>query len=190
MVKPAQALLLEAMAAEARGQRALLAGDVPGGEQEMRMAAERYRGSWEAAPPTAYGRLVGMLKAAVIAGDAGDEAAYARAELAAAGASPTASYALAIAALVLGDDDGARAAAGRMRDGSGPFARAADAVAALARGDGSAYATALAAIVADFAARDEHLTGVPIADTALMLERLAAPRGLAAHPQTPLLPPA
>jgi hypothetical protein len=43
------------------------------------------------------------------------------------------------------------------------------------------------AIVADFEGRDEHLTGVPIADTALMLERLAG--GLASRPASPLLPP-
>jgi hypothetical protein len=29
---------------------------------------------------------------------------------------------------------------------------------------------------------------VPVADTALMLERLAEPRGLAAHPASALLP--
>jgi hypothetical protein len=46
----------------------------------------------------------------------------------------------------------------------------------------------VAAIVADFEGRDEHLTGVPIADTALMLERLAGARGLAAHPASALLP--
>ena len=50
------------------------------------------------APPGGYGRLVGMLKAAILRGDAGGAAAYARAALAAADASPTAAYALALAA--------------------------------------------------------------------------------------------
>ena len=36
--------------------------------------------------------------------------------------------------------------------------------------------------------RDEHLTGVAYADTAAMLETLAAPRGIAAHPHSALLP--
>jgi hypothetical protein len=44
------------------------------------------------------------------------------------------------------------------------------------------------AIVEDFEGREAHLTGVPIADTALMLERLAERRGLAAHPESLLLP--
>ena len=75
-----------------------------------------------------------------------------------------------------------------MREGSPAFGRAADAIEALADGDGERYAAAVRAIVADFEARDEHLTGVPIADTALMLERLAEHRGIAAHPASALLP--
>ena len=59
---------------------------------------------------------------------------------------------------------------------------------ALAAGDGDAYAHAIAAIEADFAAREEHLTGVAIADTAVMLELIAAERGLAAKLASPLVP--
>jgi hypothetical protein len=44
------------------------------------------------------------------------------------------------------------------------------------------------AIVRDFEARTDHLTGVAIADTALVLERLAAPRGLAAGVESVVLP--
>jgi hypothetical protein len=190
-VKDAQAWLLEALDAEARGQRALLAGDAANAEAAMRAAADAYRRSWEVAPPTSFGRLVGMLKAAVIAGDAGEEAAYARRALPDPPdppESPTAGYAVALAALVQGDDGLAAAAARGMRSGGPAFARAADAVEALATGDGDAYAAAVAAIVADFEVRDRHLTGVPIADTALMLERLAERRGLACRPRSPLLP--
>jgi hypothetical protein len=42
--------------------------------------------------------------------------------------------------------------------------------------------------VRDFEGRDAHLTGVPIADTALMLEALAAPRGMTARVDSPLMP--
>ena len=45
-----------------------------------------------------------------------------------------------------------------------------------------AYAAALAEIVADFEARDQHLSGVAVADTALVLERLAEARGIAVRP--------
>ena len=42
--------------------------------------------------------------------------------------------------------------------------------------------------MADFEARDQHLSGVAVADTALVLERLAEPRGMAARPQSALVP--
>ena len=93
------------------------------------------------------------------------------------GDSPPACWALALAALADGDDEAARRASDGMLAGSEAFGRAAGAVAALARRDRQAYAGMLAAIVADFEARQEHLTGVPIADTALVLDRLAERRG-------------
>src|SRR5918999_1245737 len=176
-------LLGEAIEAERRAHRALLAGD--DASEELRAAAALYRSSWEAAPPASYGRLIGMLKAAVLAGDAREEALYARGSLGDAAGSAPASYALAIAALVEGDD---AAAAEGMRGGSEAMVRAADAIAALAAGDEEEYGRAVRAIVEDFEGRDEHLTGVPIADTALMLERLAAARGMACGITSPLLP--
>jgi hypothetical protein len=42
--------------------------------------------------------------------------------------------------------------------------------------------------VADFEGREQHLTGVPIADTVLMLERFANARGMASRPVSALLP--
>ena len=116
-----------------------------------------------------------------------DAAAYAREQVGEAD-SPPGHYVVATAALVSGDDAAARAAADGMRAGSPAFGRAADAIAALASGDGPAYGEAVRAIVTDFEGRDEHLTGVPIADTALMLERLAEARGLAAGVESALLP--
>jgi hypothetical protein len=182
--------LLEAIGLEGEAHRALFAGDAATAAERLRAAAAAYRRSWELAPPGSYGRLIGMLKALVIAGDdPRAEAAYVRGQIAEQDASPPAWYALAIAALVEDDDALARRAADGMRAaGVEPFVRTADAVDALARGDGAAYAAAARAIVADFEGRSDHLTGVPIADTALMLERLAERRGLAAHPSSALLP--
>ncbi len=75
-----------------------------------------------------------------------------------------------------------------MREGSDAFVRTADAITAIALDNHEGYGVAIRAIVASFEQRDEHLTGVPIADTAIMLERLAEPRGLAVHPASALLP--
>jgi hypothetical protein len=186
-MEPHLELMREAMAAEGDAQRALLAGEPAAAG--LRAASELYRSSWEAAPTASYGRLIGMLKAAVIGGDPKAAAAYARTQVPAKPTSPAAAYALAIAALVEGDDAAARGCLAAMRTGSAAFDRAATAIESLAARDGAAYARAVQAIVADFEARDEHLTGVPIADTALMLECLAEPRGIACRPQSALLPP-
>jgi hypothetical protein len=171
------------------GQRALLDGDRRAAEAAFGAAAELYRRSWEAAAPGSFGRLVGMLKSAVLAGAGEAEADYVRSSLhVEQTASPTASYARAIAALIVGDDREARQSAGGMRAGSEAFIRTADALDALARRDGAAYTASLRAIVRDFEDRDQHLTGVPIADTALLLERLAERRGMAAGVESPLVP--
>jgi hypothetical protein len=176
-----------AVRADGDGLRALLDGDEATGRERLSDAVAHYRASWELAPPRSFGRLIGMLKAAVIAGDASEAAAYARVAVPEAD-SPPSSYVRAVAALVEGDGEAAAGFAAGMREGSPAFGRAADAIAALAARDADAYASAARAIVSDFEAREEHLTGVPVADTALMLERLAGPRGLAAHPASALLP--
>jgi hypothetical protein len=181
-------LLLDALRLEAEGHRLLLAGDAESAHAPLWEAAGRYRASWEVAPPASYGRLVGMLKAAILAGGGADEARYALDALEGAPDTPTASYARAIAATVLGDERAALAATEAMRAGSPAFGRAADALRALAQRDGDAYARAVGAIVTDFEGREEHLTGVAIADTALMMERLAEPLGLALHPRSALMP--
>ena len=173
-----------AIAADGDAHRALLAGE--DAREPLRRAANAYRASWEAAPPRSFGRLVGYAKALILAGE--NPAPYVREQLHGAADSPPAWWALALAALADGDDVAALRAADGMLAGSEAFGRAAGAVAALARHDRQAYAGMLAAIVADFEAREEHLTGVPIADTALVLDRLAERRCLAAHPRSPLLP--
>lgn len=187
-MKQAQVLLQDAIRCEASAQQALLRGDAAQANTRFRAAAERYRASWEVAPPRSYGRLIGLLKASILSGDGGHDAVYVREALGDACDSPPACYALAIAALAQGDDTAALPAIEGMREGGEPFARTADAMAALVHGDAEAYAAALDAIVADFAAREQHLTGVAFADTAVMLERLAAPRGLAARPASALMP--
>lgn len=183
-----QTLLLEALRVEGEAQRRLLAGDGEAGRRGMRDASARYRASWEVAPPRSFGRLIGMLKAAVIGGNGAREALYARHAVGDEPDSPAAWYALAVAALVQADDALARRAAAQMREATPEFGRAAAAVAALAERDPEAYRDALRAIVADFEGREEHLTGVAIADTALMLDLLADRRGMAVRPSSALVP--
>jgi hypothetical protein len=181
-------LQAQAVASDRAGQQALLRGDAARARTCFRAAADAYRASWEAAPPGSFGRLVGLLKSSILWGDGGHDAGYVRTALGDACDSPTSCYALALAALAQGDDAAALPAIEGMRAGGEPFARTADALHALVHGDGAAYATAIHAIVADFAAREEHLTGVAFADTAVVLERLAKPRGLAVKPASSVMP--
>ncbi len=187
--EPHRELMTAAIACEARAHRAAVDGDLDGSRAAFLEAAATYRASWELAGPKSYGRLVGMLKAAILAGRGIDEAHYVERTLAPTEAtSPTAAYAQAIAALALDDDARAAEWAAPMRDASPAFVRTSAAIAALAAADAAAYRAALEEIVDDFAARDAHLTGIPIADTALMLEILAGRRGLRSDLDAPLLP--
>jgi hypothetical protein len=169
MLEGAHADLLDAgVAADGRAFRALLDGRPDEAHEALREAAALYRASWEAAPPRSYGRLVAHLKSAVLAGDGDAAAAWVEGELDGACDSPTSCYALAVAALVRGDDALAARAAAAMAEGGDAFARAGVALGALAAGDAAAYRDAVAAIVRDFEGRDAHLTGVPVADTAML----------------------
>jgi predicted CoA-binding protein len=181
---PGEDALREALAANGEADRALLAGE--DARPALRRAAAAYRTSWEAAPPASYGRLIGYAKALILAGE--NPLEYVRDQLGPEDRTPPACWARALAFLADGNDDRAARAADGMRPGSDAFNRAADAVDALAAGDRAAHVAAIEAIVRDFEARDEHLTGVAIADTALVLDRLAEPRGLAAHVASPVLP--
>jgi hypothetical protein len=183
-------LMFEAIKLEGEAHAALLAGDTDAAAAAYGRAVESYRASWALAPPKSYGRLVGLLKAAVLGGSGRAAADEVRAALDGdpdAAGSPVASYVLAVAALIAGDDDAVAPLAEVMEPRGGAFERTAAALRALAAGDGAAYATAAAAIADDFAGRDEHLTGVAIADTAIMLEILARERGLAAGLESPLV---
>jgi len=184
-------LMIAAIATEGEAHALLLAGDRDAARATYARAVEQYRASWALAPPKSYGRLVGLLKAAVLAGQAREAAAEVRAELDGdedAEGSPVASYVLAVAAVTLGDDDEVAVRAARMEPRGEAFERTALALRALAARDAEGYAAALGAIEADFAAREDHLTGVAIADTAVMLELLADERGLAVRPSSPLVP--
>lgn len=181
-------LLAEAVAADGEAYRALFAGRMADAHDSLEAAAVLYRASWEAAPPRSYGRLVAYLKSAALAGEPEEAADYVRSRLGGGCDSPTSCYALAVTALIDGDDALAARAATGMTEGGEPFARAAEALSALAARDRDRYARAVTAIVTDFEQRGAFLTGVAIADTAMLMEALAERRGLAVRPRSELIP--
>ena len=171
-----------ALAAEADAYRALLAGEPA--EELFRHARDAYLASHAETGPASWGRLLGALKMAILAGDGTDAVARQAVAETEDAESPAASYVRALAVVCLGEvpDVAAMLAAG------GAFERTGRALRALAARDSAAYAAALSEIVADFEARDQHLSGVAVADTALVLERLAEPREMAARPASALVP--
>ena len=63
-----------------------------------------------------------------------------------------------------------------------------DALAFVAAQDVVGYAVAIESVLASFEARDQYLEDLPVADTVLVLQALAARRGLAAELSSSLLP--
>ena len=64
----------------------------------------------------------------------------------------------------------------------------ADALAFIAAEDVVGYTVAVEAVLESFETRDAYLEDVPVADTVLVLQALAARRGMAAELESTLLP--
>jgi hypothetical protein len=171
-----------ALAAEAEAYRMLLAGAAAG--PALADARDAYLASHAESGPASWGRLLGALKMAILAGDGVEPVARRAVAETEAADSPASAYVRALAQVALAQPPDVEA----MLAAGGAFERMGRALRALAAGDRPGYEAALAEIVADFAAREQHLSGVAIADTALVLERLAEPRGMAVHPHGPLTP--
>jgi hypothetical protein len=154
-------------------------------------AAERWRESYEEAPPGSWGRPIGAIKALILADDwaAAQEAArWALKERAGEAESPIGRYAAALACSVLADWEHARihADAIRIRD---DFPRdVGDALATIAAEDVVGYVEAIESVLESFETREGYLEDVPVADTVIVLQSLAARRDMAAELSSPLLP--
>ena len=178
-------------AAYAAGLAACAAGDASSGRVWLGRAAERYRESWQDAPPGSWGRPIGAINARILGADAlGAErdSEWALAEGAAHADSPIGRYAAVLALLVLRRDDEARVVADGLRTAEGFPHDVGDALATIAAGDRVGYAEAIESVLRSFEARDEYLEDVPIADTVMVLQTLAAARDVAADIASPLLP--
>jgi hypothetical protein len=179
-------------AAYAAGEALLMLGRADEAAAWLDRAARRYRESSDGAPAGSWGRPIGALKAHVLAGDwpaAEDDARWAL-ELGAGGAdSPIGRYSAALAHLTLGDHVRARIAADALRTHDGFPRDVADALAFVAAGDVVGYVQAIESVLRSFEERDDFLEDMPVADTVLVLQALAARRGLPdAELSSPLLP--
>ena len=119
-------------AAAGAGLARLMGGDTAAAREWFARAVERYRESYELAPPGSWGRPIAILKARILVGDwdgAERDARWTLDEGAADAESPIGRYAATLALLVLGRDDEARVLANELRTRDDFPAAVADALA-------------------------------------------------------------
>jgi hypothetical protein len=148
-------------------------------------ACGRYRESWEDAPPGSWGRPIAILKARILAGDwdgAERDAAWTLEQGAGEAETPIGRYAAALAYSVRREWDEMRLAADALRLDEVFPSDVADALAALASPDPVAYVEAVESVLESFETREAYLEDLPAADTVLVLQALAARRGLERAP--------
>jgi hypothetical protein len=178
-------------AAYGAGLALLMDGDPDGAREWFSRAVECYRESFADAPPGSWGRTIAAMKVRILAGDWGsaeDAARWTLDEGAAEAESPIAKYAACLALLILGCDREARAFADDLRTHEGFPTEVGDALAMLTAQDVAGYTVAVEGVLESFEMREEYLEEVPVADTVVVLQALAAQRDMAAELESPLLP--
>jgi len=178
-------------AAGGAGLALLMEGRTAEAAEWFARAAHRYRESYADAPPASWGRLIGVVKSRVLAGDwegGRSDALWTLEQGPAEAESPIGRYAASLALLVLDRNVEARRVAGSIRE-RGDFPHdVADALATLAADDRLGYIEAVESVLESFETRDEYLEDMPVADTVIVLQALAARRGIATELQSTLLP--
>jgi tetratricopeptide (TPR) repeat protein len=171
-------------AAYGAGLAQLMLGDGEAAAKRFQDAAGTYVASYADAPPGSWGRLIAMMKAAILAEDWTAAEEYAKKTLeegALDSASAIGAYAAALALLTLGRDEDARPPASTLRDRDDFPPAVADALATLAAEDTAGYTIAVEEVLESFEQRDEYLEDIPVADTVLVLQALARRRDMAAE---------
>jgi len=181
-----------ANAAWAAGLCLLMDGRRDEAARWLRQAAVRYHESWGMAPPESWGRPIAAMKALLLAGaDARAQASWTLESGAARSESPIGRYAATLALLVLGRDEEARAVADTLVERDDFPRDVADALLMIAAHDPVETERAVGRVLDSFESRNEFLENVRVADTVLVLQRLATAREIAVDlPGSNLLPSA
>ena len=182
-------LVRKGNAAYAAGLGLLMLGD-PAAAEWLRRASACWRESWRGGE--SWGRPIGAIKASLLADDvaAVEELSHWALEVGTATAeSPIGRYAGALALLALGRWVEARHVAESLRSRDDFPQDVADALAYVAAHDVVGYVGAVESVVASFETREEFLEDARVADTALVLAKLAGRRGIEEPlPASPVLP--
>jgi hypothetical protein len=178
-------------AAWAAGLSLLMLGRGGESQEWLLRAADTYRDSWPAAPAGSWGRPIGAMKSRLIAGDldgAREDARWALDSGAAGSESPIGRYAASLALLVLGENEDARSLAATLTGEEAIPPAVTDSLSSLVVRDARGYDTSVRELVADFEAREQFLEDIPVADTVLAFQALAAERAISVALVSPLLP--
>jgi hypothetical protein len=178
-------------AAGGAGLALLMQGNRDEASEWLHRAAKVYRESLADAPAGSWGRPIGAMKALLLADDwtAAEEAASWTLKYGAAlSDSPIGHYAAALAFLILDEDDQAVIHADAVKTRDDFPNDVGDALAFIAAQDVVGYTYAVESVLESFETRDEYLEDIPVADTVLVLQALAARRAIAAELSSPLLP--
>ena len=178
-------------AAAGVGLARLMAGDTQDAREWFARAVERYRESYELAPPESWGRPIAILKARILGDDLNGAKLDALRTLeqgAAEAESSIGRYAAVLALLVLGRDGEARVLADDLRIRGDFPAPVGDALAFVAAQDPLGYVEAVEAVLESFETRKEYLEELPVADTVIVLQALAGRRNMQAELSSRLLP--
>jgi hypothetical protein len=178
-------------AAAGAGLALLMRGDTNEARNWFRRGVERYRESSELAPSESWGRPIAILKARILSADwagAQADATWTLEQGAAEAGSPIGRYAATLALLVLDRDEEARVLADGLRTRDDFPAPVGDALAFIAAQDPIGYIEAIEAVLESFETRQDYLEDLPVADTVIVLQALAARRDMAAELSSPLLP--
>jgi hypothetical protein len=186
----AQGAVLRGNAAYGAGLAQLMLGDRDSAREWFAQAVDAYRASWADAPPDSWGRPIAAMKSRLLVGEPAEaEARWALDAGADDAQSPIGRYAAALAQLVLGEDEAARVHADALRTRDDFPRPVGDALATIAAAtDAVGYVEAIEAVLESFETRTDYLEDVPVADTVLVLQALAEPRGLRAELTSPLIP--
>jgi hypothetical protein len=169
----------------------LMDGHTASAREWFAKAVERYHESYEDAPPGSWGRPIGILKARILAADwegAERDAKWTLDQRAQEADSPIGRYAGCLALLVLFRETEARVLADGLRMQPDFPAQVGDALAFIAARDKVGYVEAIESVLDSFEKREEYLEDLPVADTVLVLQALAARRDMAADLSSDLLP--
>ena len=181
--------VLRGNAAYGAGLAHLMLGDREAARRWLDLAVVAYRESWEDASPDAWGRPIAGMKSRLLVDEpAEDEARWALEAGADDAPSAIGRYAAALAHLVRGEDDEARVNAEAIRTRDDFPHDVGDALATLAAADRAAYAAAVKSVLESFEQRSDYLEDVAVADTVLVLQTLAEPRGIRADLESALRP--